>query len=245
MSCFVMRPVGNVMFCHGPPRLPLSSPRPALAKAGDPIRGRSRQGRRVGVEVPARCWAASGTTIGAYCFIGPPCPFRSSRRRPACGGSLFRAYRVRARARPSAPARFARLIARARRKGALHPWHRIGVVPRRVGTGRKRSAVAASLEPILARIIRGQASSGKYFHNLEQIGLSACGKQCERASRPGPSSQAKEGEFGGGRLPVSSPWTGSGALHGRGGVRAWRSRLLGLGQWPAAVTLNGRVDVRH
>ena len=101
------------MFCHGPPRLPLSSPRPALAKAGDPIRGRSRQGRRVGVEVPARCWAASGTTIGAYCFIGPPCPFRSSRRRPACGGSLFRVYRVRARARPSAPARFARLIARA------------------------------------------------------------------------------------------------------------------------------------
>ncbi len=41
-------------------------------------------------------------------------PFRSPRRRPGCGGTLFRAYCAPARQRALAPARFARLIARAR-----------------------------------------------------------------------------------------------------------------------------------
>ena len=182
MSCFVMRPAGNVMFCHGPPHLlparglpdshiclrwlriawpPSVAPAPELGSSlgscgclgrfGPPSAGCGGIGNRKWTPAfarvtkgarrlawpgqPARriqaktkmcaygrargpgraacCRAASGTTIGAYCFIGspPPCP---SRRRPACGGSLFRAYR--ARAGPSASARFAHLIARARRR---------------------------------------------------------------------------------------------------------------------------------
>ena len=57
-------------------------------------------------------------------FPFEPSSFRHPRRRrrPGCGGTLIRAYRVCARARAGgrfAPARFARLIARARRRAHL------------------------------------------------------------------------------------------------------------------------------
>ena len=93
----------------------LASPRP-------PSRGLARQERSLRIEVPARCCAASGTTKGGHAvhrfssfvpFSPPP-----ARRQ---GGTLFRAYRARLCAcrRALAPARFARLIARARRRAHL------------------------------------------------------------------------------------------------------------------------------
>ena len=87
LSCFVMRAAGNVMVRHGPP-----APSPSFVCEGGP----GRKGRfRAPVRIP---------------HAAPPSrsvPFRSRRRRPGRGGTLFRAYRVRAcaRARAGVPRR--------------------------------------------------------------------------------------------------------------------------------------------
>ena len=86
---------------------------------------------------------------------------RSRRRRLACGATLFRAYRMGARARVLAPARFARLIARANRaQGARLPFVPLGFF--RAGTRRetKRPPDAASSCPILPQICRSQTNLG-------------------------------------------------------------------------------------
>ncbi len=96
MSCFVMRAAGNVMFCHGPPP---SRPLPF---------------RHAGTPPPH-----------------PQCPpsiafrslsFRSPRPRPGRQAGPCFARIAGGRGRAFAPARFARLIARARGSGG--PLHR-------------------------------------------------------------------------------------------------------------------------
>ena len=149
MSCFVMRPAGNVMFCHGPPRLRLD--------------------RRVRIPHPALSFLHR-VSFHSVPFLPPPAPPRS--------GSLFRAYRVpapaSARARASgnvmfwcahfAPARvIARLIAparaEARTQGARLPPVSQGFFRAGAKQETKRLPGCRLLPscPILARIFRKQA----------------------------------------------------------------------------------------
>ena len=110
-------------------------------------------------------------------------PFRSSRRRLACGGTLFRAYRVCAPA--SARARAGARILRRRAYRApdcARTSKRRAHVSRQFLRGifaparnRKRSGPGmplASSCPILARIFRKQAYVGNYFKILVNILLS-------------------------------------------------------------------------
>ena len=75
-------------------------------------------------------------------------PFRSHRRLPACGGSLFRAYRMRAPAPAFAPARLcAPDCARELSAGRRSPARSVGVffAPAR---GRRRSGLRMPLPPV-------------------------------------------------------------------------------------------------
>ncbi len=93
--------------------------------------------------------------------------FRFSFRRPRCGGTLIRAYR--ARARPSAPARFARLIAPARARqtqGARLPWVPGGFF--RVGADAEGGAASGCRFLLYHSSMEfsGSRHSGNYYRNL-------------------------------------------------------------------------------
>ena len=93
-------------------------------------------------------------------------PFRSHRRLPACGGSLFRAYRMRAPAPAFAPARLcAPDCAREPSAGRRSPARSVGVFFR-AGARRetKRPPDAASSCFILSCFCEGQAFMRNYFN---------------------------------------------------------------------------------
>ena len=102
-----------------------------------------------------------------------PLPFRSRRRRLACGASLFRAYRMCAPARVCAGAVRAPDCAREPAQGARLPSVPLGFF--RAGARRetKRPPDAASSCPILPRFYRGQALIGNYFIIRERIAIAA------------------------------------------------------------------------
>ena len=130
--------------------------------------------------------------------------FRSRRQRLPGGASLFRAYRMGARACVCAGAVRAPDCPRASQaQGALLLSVPMGVF--RAGAKRetKRPPDAASSCIILPRISQGQALTGTYFKLYEQIAASAPAASCPPAPalhpgrRPGPRSGAQPFRPGG------------------------------------------------
>ena len=101
-----------------------------------------------------------------------PLPFRSRCRRLACGTTLFRAYRMCARACVCAGAVRAPDCAREPCAGRTCPVRSVGVFFR-TGARRetKRPPDAASSCLILPRFYRGQALTGNYFIIRERIAV--------------------------------------------------------------------------
>ena len=128
------RPLGRVMKCHGPPCPRLISDRPS---GHDVVVCTGLPG--MPPVYPPLC-----LRHGSLLSI----PFRSHRRLPACGGSLFRAYRMRAPAPAFAPARLcAPDCAREPSAGRTSPVRSVGVffAPAR---GRRRSGLRMPLPPV-------------------------------------------------------------------------------------------------
>ena len=97
---------------------------------------------------------------------------RSRRRRLACGASLFRAYRMRARARVCAGAVRAPDCAREPGAGRTSPVRSVGGFFAPVQRETKRPPDAASSCPILPQFYGGQALIGNYFIIHERIATS-------------------------------------------------------------------------
>ena len=111
-------------------------------------------------------------------------PFRSSRRRPACGGSLFRAYRMCSRARVRAGAVCAPDCAREANAGRTSPVRSVGAFfapARRAG----RSGPTDTAWPclILPQIFQCQALFRNYFKTGERITASGHGPVLPVANR--------------------------------------------------------------
>ena len=143
MSCFVMRPAGNVMFCHGPPRLRSRRGLACPREGGEPgpCEERGHIAHRSSISVP----------------FSPP---------PACGaGPCF--ARI-ARGRPSA--RCARLITRAKQSTHLSRPFRWGSFSRRCVTGDEAAPrmPLPSSKPILPRVPRRSSLFRNYFKFCER-----------------------------------------------------------------------------
>ena len=186
------------------PDAPLPGARPSRAhnaRPSAPTRPRARGGGRDPCRSVMECHDVSCFVMFRPCGgLSSPAfrHFRVPARRAGSADPVSRVTRARPRARPGgrfAPARFARLIARARggRRAHVSPrFLRVFFAPAR--NGRKRPRTCRFLPaPIIAYFTGSQASFGIYFKISERIVSFDQGREADTGARQGASGFAPYG----------------------------------------------------